>query len=73
MSGSKLPVMLSKLRWIGAWLLAIAGGGFYLITQADWAWWVGMAACLPLLCGALNRLEGVTSHGGGGDGPWGAP
>ena len=66
----------SRVAWVAAALLALAGGiASVSIGGALW-WWLGLACVAPLVMLMLGRLakgEGEWPPATGSDGPWGAP
>ena len=69
-------VLHSRVAWVAAALLALAGGTASVAIGGALWWWLGVAAVVPLVVLMLGRLaegEGEWPPATGSDGPWGAP
>jgi hypothetical protein len=67
----------SRLSWIVAWLLAMAGPATYVLWSSTVTWWVATLMLVPIVGLAAWRADqkgSVDSYYGPGDGgPWGPP
>jgi hypothetical protein len=73
---------LTRVAWVSAFAVAVAGGIIYLVSPGDWTWYLATAAPIPfayLIVRRGERIERETgkgaepSHGSLTDGPWGPP
>jgi hypothetical protein len=67
----------SRLSWVAAWLLALAGPAVHLLWPGDLTWWVALALVMPLVGLAAWRADAKgfadASYGTGDGGPWAPP
>ncbi len=69
-------VLHSRVAWVAAALLALAGGTASVAIGGALWWWLGLACVVPLVVLMLGRLaegDGEWPPATGSDGPWGAP
>jgi hypothetical protein len=73
----RYPLHKRRAAWVVAFVSAIAGGVWYVLSPTDWSWWIGTALALPLLLLVIGRggqFAGASNEPGGIDGgPWGPP
>ena len=69
--------MWTRVAWVAAFALAIAGGVLYLVVDSDAMWWIGGLMGAPLIVLVVSRADRLGEAGDRSgawfDGPWGPP
>jgi hypothetical protein len=69
--------MWTRVAWVAAFALAIAGGVLYLVVDSDAMWWIGGLMGGPLVVLVVRRADRLGEAGDRSgarfDGPWGPP